>query len=127
MREGGERILSGRRTMHESHRPERGLAGEPAGNREAGTASDGDPPDCRELREEIVRMLVVDERRAIERLPDLKDLTIAVLTDGGRVEAEHPGERHHAFAGASGRHAHPPVRHDELLASARTALPVELG
>src|SRR5436190_7951893 len=39
MREGGERILSGRRTMHESHRPERGLAREPAGNREAGTAS----------------------------------------------------------------------------------------
>ena len=54
-----------------------------------GRIADRHAPDGRELHEEIVRMLVIDQRTAVERFADLKDLPIAVFADCRGVEAQH--------------------------------------
>ena len=55
--------------------------------------ADRHPPHRRQLHEEIVRMLAIDQRLAVERLADLKDLAVAVRADRRRIQAEHAGER----------------------------------
>jgi hypothetical protein len=71
-------------------------------------------------------MLTIDQRPAVQRLANLEQLTIAVLSDARRIEAQHRIERHPAASRTAARHSHPPVRRHELVASTRATLVVEV-
>ena len=118
------RVVGRGRAVHERDRPERGLADRRAGQRQGDPLSDRLQPHRRGLHEEVVRMLVVDERIPLEGLADLEDVAVALRADRRRVETEHQVERELAFAGALLGHAHPPVRRLDLALAARTALVV---
>ena len=71
-------------------------------------------------------MLSVDQRSPVERFADLKQFAVSILADGGRVETEHARQRQTAARSVAARHAHPPVRHDEFIATARATLVIEV-
>ena len=127
MPERRDRVFRRRRAVHERDRAERRLARGPARQRETGAVVHRDAPDRRQLHEEIVGMLPIDQRSAVERLAYLEDFAVAALADGRGVETQHRRQREVPLAGLPRRHAHPPVRHPELVTSARTALVVEHG
>src|SRR5438309_1382371 len=93
MAEWSGRIVGGRGAMHERYGPEGRFADRPTGQRESRRVVDGDPPHRRELHEQVMRMLAIDERPSVQRLASLKDLTITVLADRCRIETEHGVER----------------------------------
>ena len=105
--------------------PSAGSAEGPPASVKPVCVADWHPPHCRELHEQIVRMLIVDERLSLERFADLKQLAIPFLADGQRVQAEHGVDREIGRSHLSLEHTHPPVRHPHLVASARPTLMVE--
>ena len=76
MRERSERILRARRAMHERDRSERRFTHGGAGEREAAARSERHTPRCRELHEEIVRVLVIGDLQTLVGFADLKDLRV---------------------------------------------------
>src|SRR5437773_7527921 len=108
--------------MHECHWSQGRLAGRTARERESGTARYGHPPDRGELHEQIVRVLSIDERAAVQRLANLKDICIACFTGGRGIEAEHAVQGELRCADLASCHAHPPVRRLEFGIAARSAL-----
>ena len=127
-----ERVMAERREyqprrrspMHKGHGAERGLARWTTSNGEH-TAAQRHAPRHRELHEEVVRMLPIDQRLAVERLADLEDLTIATFADGRRIQAEHGIQTKWLMSMRVRRHAHTPVGCHELVAPARASLVVE--
>src|SRR5262249_39556301 len=113
--------------MHESDRTERRLADRRTDERQPGRVRERESPHRRELHEEIVRMLMVDDRLAVERLARLEELTGALAADGRGLDAGHAWPRKAPLRRIAARHPHPPVRHGELGAAALAALMVELG
>ena len=79
--------------MHERDRAERRFADRRARERSVYAASTAAAPDDGGLHQEVVRMLTIDERKAVERLADLKDVAVAVVADRRGIEAEHEVER----------------------------------
>jgi hypothetical protein len=86
-----------------------------------------DLPGSGHLHEEVVRMLVIDDRLSLEDLAGLEQLAGARASHRRRIEAGHPRQRKRPARGVAVRHQHPPVRRDELRAAARSALIVEHG
>ena len=117
-------VLGRGRAVHEGDRPERRIANRGTREREREAAADRVLPANRRLHQEVVRMLPVDERHAVQRLADLEDLAIAVIAEGERIEAQHQVELQRAAGGRPAEHAHPPVLRAEILAAARAALVV---
>src|SRR5256885_1470123 len=77
------------RAVHERDRANCRLSDRSAGDRETCLLAHGHAPDSGQLHEQVVRMLMVDQWPAIERLPHLEDFPIAPFADGRRIEAEH--------------------------------------
>jgi hypothetical protein len=121
-RRGG--VLEGRRPVHERDRAERRITNRCAGERQRVAPADRLAPRDRRLHQKIMRMLPVDQRQAVERLADLEDLAIPIVTNGQRIEAEHQAELQRAAGGWSAQHAHPPVLRAELFSAARPPLVV---
>jgi hypothetical protein len=71
-------------------------------------------------------MLSIDQRSTVERFARLEDFAIPVFTDRGGIEAQHARERQSPMRCGPTRHSHPPVRDDEFVAAARSALVIEL-
>ena len=111
--------------MHERNRPKRGFASGPARQCESGRRGYRNAPHRRELHEQVVRMLPVDERPAVQRFAGLEEFPVAVLADGGRIETEHAGDGEVAVGRLPAGHPHPPIGRDDFVAAARTALVVE--
>src|SRR5262245_39270618 len=120
-----EWIFSDRRPMHERYWAERWFADRSARERESGVPADRPPPDRRKLHHDIMRMLAIDERPAIERFADLEDLGVAALARRERIEAEHVVEPQIGRTDLSALHPHPPVWRAKFVRAARTALMVE--
>ncbi|HET9832381.1 MAG TPA: hypothetical protein VFP91_11745 [Vicinamibacterales bacterium] len=112
--------------MHERDRSERRFPDRSAGEREPRRVVDGHSPDGGELHEQIVRMLSIAQRSTVERFACLEDFAIPVLADRGGVETQHARERQSPMRSGPTRHPHPPVRDDEFVAAARSALVIEL-
>jgi hypothetical protein len=91
----------------------------------AGSPTGAPAPDGGGLHEEVVRMLVIDERVPLVGLADLEDVAVALLADRGGIEAQHQVQRQLALADVLPRHPHPPVRRLDLALAARAALVVE--
>ena len=127
MTERRGRIVCGGRAVHERHGPECRLANGTTREREASRLRQRHSPDGRQLHEQVVRMLSVDQRMSVDRLAGLQDLAVAILSDRRRVETEHARQRQTSAGHLATRHAHPPVRHDELVAAARASLVIEFS
>ena len=127
VRQRGKRIFRGRRAVGERDGTESRLARRRACNRQARLARDRCAPNRGELHDQIVRVLPVDQRPSVQRhgFAHLKDLAVSKLARRHQIETEHPVEREPRRPDASGQHAHPPIRHCELIDAARTALMVE--
>ena len=123
--QGGQRQAFRRGAVHERDRSKRRLADGAGGNRQAGCVGDGEAPCRRELHEEVVRMLAINERPSVESLAHLKDLAVSCFSGRRRIQAEHPGQGEPAPADPSRCHLHPPVRCLELVAASRTSLMIE--
>src|SRR5260221_2549095 len=113
--------------MHERDRPERRFADRSASQRDACGLADRYAPDGRQLHEQIVGMLSIDQWASIERLAGLKHLTVPLLPNGRRIQTQHACERELTARRVSSGHAHPPVRRDELVTAARASLVIEFG
>jgi hypothetical protein len=61
-------VVRGRRAVHEGDRAQCWFTHWTSSNREPGRRADRDSPDRAKLHEQIVRVLPVDERLAVERL-----------------------------------------------------------
>ena len=105
MAEWSGRIVHRGWPVHERDRTEGGLADRRAGQRQTGLLVQGQAPDGRQLHEEIVRVLPIDEWAAIEGLAHLKDLPVPGCADGSRIEAEHAGEHESPACGLAAGHA----------------------
>ncbi len=125
VRQRSYRVVRGRGSMHERDRSERGLPDRASGQRQPARAADRHAPNGRELHEEIVRVLPIDQRSAVDRFADLKDLAITSFPHRRGVEAEHRVERELRRPNLPRQHAHPPVRHREAVATARASLAIE--
>ena len=79
-----------------------------------------------QLHEQVVRMLPVVQRLALERLTALEQQRIATGPDGQRLGARHAVEVEGAAAELAHRHQHAPVDAAELIGTARTPLVVVL-
>ena len=121
------RIVHRRCAMHERHRTERRFAHRRTDQGDACVVGDRNPPRRRELHEEIVRMLAIDQRLAVERFARLKKLAIAVSADRGGIEAQHSGKHQLTSCGLPLRHTHPPVGGRKLAATPIATLAIEFG
>ena len=126
------RILERGRAMHERHRPQRRFADRTAGDGEAARLADRNAPHGGELHEQIVGMLAIDQRTAVERFTRLKQFAVPALADGRGIEAEHrvqrqPAARHLAarcrdLAGCVCRHPGDPLSRRPVDAAARARM-----
>src|SRR5438128_11243321 len=82
-------IFRGGCAMHERHRTQRGFACRTACNRHACRVVQRNAPDGGELREEIVRMLPIDQRTSVTRFSSLKDFGVTRLANSRRIKTEH--------------------------------------
>src|SRR5205085_9045032 len=118
-------IVRRRRAVHERYGTDGRLAHGTAGYGESGRGANRHAPDAGDLHEEIVRVLTIDQRTSVDDFARLEYLPITRLADSGGIEAQHRVEREPGRTGLPARHAHPPVRHLELVAASRAALMIE--
>ena len=95
--------------MHERRRTERRSADDRRRAAESHPARQTVVPRA-ELHEQVVRMLVVDERRALERLAGLEDLRRSDVVQRERLERDHRGDLERAGAEETTAGSHQPVR-----------------
>ena len=116
------RNLHGRLAVGKGDRSEGWIADWRDVNEEHAAAGERPRVFGRQLHEEIVRMLAVDDRLAERGLAGLKELGILPVADRGRLEAEHRAELNRAAPCRALGGEHPPVRGEVLVVSARTGL-----
>ena len=109
MAERRRRIGLGGRAVHERLRPERRRVHGPAGRDEPPRRRHRPFESPARADDEIVGMLIVDERRAVVRLAGLEDLRGSVLMKRPRLGAEHRVQHEPAAAGAPPGGGHEPV------------------
>src|SRR5688572_1620783 len=109
MRQRRQGIVPRRGAMHERDRPQRRLPCRRPCQREARAGAEWHPPDGCELHEEVMWMLMIDERLTFERLTDLKDFAISPFVERRRVQAEHGVKRQLGRSDLAAEHPHPPV------------------
>ena len=100
--------------MHESRRPKRRLVDQPAAQHQC-RAIERPLVRGRETHEQIVRMLIVDERGAGKRLAGLKDLRRAEVAQRERLERQHAMQGERPEADLARAHAHQPVLRFDLM------------
>ena len=110
-----------------ARRPERGGANQ-AGIHACAQRTDAALEPATEGHDQVVRVLIVDERRTLERLTRLEDLRRSEVLDGERLEREHRDQRERARTPASAKRRHQPVlRLDFVKIAELPALIVEPG
>ena len=125
MPERRHRVFCRGRPVHEGNRAERRRADRRARQRQRDGLRQRLAPHGGCLHEEIVRVLVIDERVPLERLADLHDVAVTLLADRRGIETEHQVQRQRAAPDRSASHSHPPVGRGHLALAARAALVVE--
>src|SRR5206468_13051750 len=124
VRDGRHRDVRAGVPVHERGRSQGWLAGEPAMDEERAIAA-RHAVRARELHEQVVRVLSVDERRtAVRRLTGLKEQWIALLADRTWLEREHGAKPQGAGPKGALGHPHAHVVAEDLLAAAISALVV---
>ena len=111
--------------MHERDWAECRFAHGSTSKRQTRTISQWHAPDRRKLHEEIVRMLAIHERTAIESFADLEQFSVAAPSFGGGIEAQHRIQRQPRRSDVVRRLTHPPVGSLELCRATRSALMIE--
>ncbi len=118
-------VFERREPVHERHRAERRLANRRARKREPEFLRERMSEHRRRLHEEVVRVLMIDQRITVESFPDLEDLAVSLRADGCGIEAQHQVQREAPPSGGVARHPHPPVRRLHLCLATRPTLIVE--
>ena len=125
VREGRRRVLARGGAVHEGDGPERGLAH----GRELQpdrAAADGPPVGRGQVHEEVVRMLPVHERLALERFARLEQLGRATFGEGRGLERVHHHESETTARDVALEHEHVPVAGLDGVVAGRSALVVVL-
>jgi hypothetical protein len=103
------RILGARRAVHEGNRAECGLADWSACDNQPRTSAERDAPRCRELHEEIVRVLVIGDLQALVRFANLEDLRVTLSVSRERLDGEHRSRAERARSKLMTTARHQPV------------------
>ena len=113
--------------MHERRRPQRRLARQAEVGEGGAALAELDAVRRRELHEEVVRMLAIDQRRrAVGRLAGLSEQRIAALAHR-RIERDHSAQAERSGTERAIRHQHRHALGEDFLAAPRPGLAVVDG
>ena len=108
--------------MHEGGRTERRFSRKAEVREHRAFVGKPQAVGCRQFHEEVVRMLAVDERLAIQRLSGLQQQRIAGLADRRRICREHASQPESAGAERALSHEHDHCWTEELAVTSWAAL-----
>src|SRR5687767_11539131 len=122
MRERGRRIFGCRRAMHESDWTQGGLARIAKVSKPSAAIAEWYCVRRRELHEEIVRVLGIDNWTALVGFTGLKQERRAARRKGKRLKTEHTAQLERTGADLAKCHRHEPVCRFKLCNSSRSTL-----
>ena len=114
VRQGRRRVFRRRGPVHEDRRAE-GRRADRVDSEKHPRALDRALVRAAERHEQVVRMLVVDERRLLERFAGLEDLRRSERLNGERLERQHPTDADTAVARRPRARPHEPVLRLDLV------------
>ena len=115
-------VVGSGEAMHERRRAERGLSRKAEVREHRALAGKPQAIGHGQLHEEVVRVLAIDKRLAIQRLSRLEEQRVAALADGRRIGREHAAQPEGAGSQRALGHEHEHRRTEELAVAPWAAL-----